>query len=85
MILHRSTVAGLGILAILVLGWIHAAVVYDLSANGMARDAGDAIALLFLCGLGAVSLAKDSLSAARWDIACFASAALFFCAMTWRG
>jgi len=85
MILQRSTIAALALLAILVLGWVHASVVYGVSLAGIARDAGSAIALLVTCALGAVTLAKGSLSAARWDVACFVSAALSLYGTTWRG
>jgi hypothetical protein len=72
MILQRSTIAVLGLLAIVVLGEVHAAVVYDLSLDGIARDAG-AAALLIMCGLAAIALAKNSLSAVRWDVVSFVS------------
>jgi hypothetical protein len=49
MIPHRSSIAARGLLAILVLGFVHA----SLSPDGVARDVGSAIALLFVCALGA--------------------------------
>jgi hypothetical protein len=49
MIPHRSTIAAHGLLAILVLGALHA----SLAPDGIARDVSIAVDLLLICALGA--------------------------------